>query len=325
MTAKNLSKIILGFALSLAGFFYAFKEVDLHELVSTIQGAALIYLAASIPLLVLSIVVRGLRWAAVSGDGRRNVSRFYSKAIVMGAFTNQVLPLRVGEFVRVFALKRLLSKSMTEVVATSVLDRLVEVSVLLVAATALGLFSIEQNVFYAFVLVAVFLILLMGSRKRIVEIVIRIVGGAVSRFGFDPNATLEVLRNVLKKFFGESPRILLLSALILLLDYLFASALMKSLGLEVPLIAPLMLITSFAFCSALPSAPAYVGIYQAAAVFVLGRFGVDGNQAVAVATLIQIITLCVLAVCSAGVVWSSPKGLFRTVRSAVHVAEHQAS
>lgn len=325
MKAKNAFKIILGFALSLAGLLYAFKEVDVHELVSTIRGAAPIYLAASIPLLVLSIVARGLRWAAVSGDSRQYVSQFYSKAIVVGAFTNQVLPLRVGEFVRVFALRRLLSKSITEVVATSVLDRLMEVSVLLIAATLVGLFSFEQDVFYAVVLLAVSLILLMGLKKRIVEIVIRIIGGAVSRFGFDPSATLEVLKNVLRKFIRSSPRILLLSALILLLDYLFASVLIKSLGLEVPLIAALMLITSFAFGSALPSAPAYVGIYQAAAVFVLGQFGVDGNQSVAVATLVQIITVGVLALCCAGVVWSSPKGLFRTVRSAVHVAEHQAS
>lgn len=325
MTAKNAFKIILGFSLSLAGLLYAFKEVDLNELVRTIRGAVPIYVAASIPLLALSIAVRGLRWAAVSGDGRQHVSRFYSKAIVMGAFANQVLPLRVGEFVRVFALKRLLPKSITEVVATSVLDRLVEVSVLLVAAIALGLFSIEQNVLYAFILVAALLILLMGSRERIVEIVIRIIGGAISRFGFDPNATLQVLKGVLRKFIRSSPSTLLLSALILLLDYLFASVLIKSLGLELPLIAPLMLITSFAFGSALPSAPAYVGIYQAASVFVLGRFAVDGNQAVAVATLVQIITLGVLAVCCAGAVWSSPKGSFRTVRSAVHVAEHQAS
>lgn len=328
MAVKTLSKIIFGFTLSVLGLLYAFKGIDIVELLKTIKGASPLYVAGSAALLLASIFIRGLRWAAVSGDDRSSVSWCYSKAIVMGAFANQVLPLRVGEIVRVFVIKRLLSTSMTVAVATSVIDRLVEVGVLVLAASvfaAMGVFSFDKGSYYAAVLILAFIILYFGSRGYAGEVVHSILGAAFARFGFDSKMAIGVFKSVFNNFIRFIPKVTSLSVLILILDYLFASSLMRSLDIDVPFIAPLVLITFFAFGSALPSAPAYVGIYQAAAVFVLSQFGVASYNAVAVATLVQIVTVATLAICFMGVVWTSPRGLSSTVRSAVHAAEQQPS
>lgn len=324
MTNRNIFKTFFGFALSVIGLLYAFEGIDIVELLKTIKGASSLCVLASALFLMLSVFIRGFRWAAVSSDNRKAAPVCYSKAIVMGAFANQVLPLRVGEIVRVFALKRLLSTSMISAVATSVLDRLVEVAVLLLTASvvaAMGLFSFDKGSHYATVLILAFIILFIGSRRCVTEMIHRILSATFSRFGFDSKMAIVVFIDIFNKFIRCIPKVISLSILILILDYLFISSLIKSLSIDVPFIAPLVLIIFFAFGSALPSAPAYVGIYQVAAIFVLGQFGVDSFSAIAVATFVQVVTLVSLAVCLVGVALSSPKDLFGKVRSAVNVVE----
>ncbi len=78
-----------------------------------------------------------------------------------------------------------------------------------------------------------------------------------------------------------------------LADYLAVAGALACVGLDLPLEAPLLLWVSLAAGSALPSAPGFVGIYQLAAVWSLATYGVPAHMAVAVAFVLQGVTLLV--------------------------------
>ncbi|RIK31062.1 MAG: hypothetical protein DCC55_36795 [Chloroflexi bacterium] len=50
--------------------------------------------------------------------------------------------------------------------------------------------------------------------------------------------------------------------------------------------------------TSLPSAPGYVGVYQAACMLALGIYGIDGASAVAYAAVLQLLNLVVIALLS---------------------------
>ena len=96
-----------------------------------------------------------------------------------------------------------------------------------------------------------------------------------------------------------SLKLLLLATLILGTDYAAIAVLLHAFNLSLPLAAPLLLWVCLAAGSALPSAPGYVGVYQAASVWALGVFAVSPATAVALVTVLQLSTLLV-AIAMAG-------------------------
>ena len=74
-------------------------------------------------------------------------------------------------------------------------------------------------------------------------------------------------------------------------DYLAVAAALWSMGLDLPVAAPLVLWVMLNAGSALPSAPGYIGIYQLAAVWGLSIYNVPPHQAVATALVLQAVTL----------------------------------
>lgn len=324
MATQRIYKIVIGVIISLSALIYAFHGVRPQELIDELKNASASSLVVAGLLLLLGIYVRGFRWALVSGERRKHAALIYTKAIILGAFANQILPLRAGEFVRVFALKKLRPVSLAQVIVTSVLDRLVEVFMLILAAAifiSAGYYSHELTyAAYAIVLLCIVALLLV-SAQFINKWLVRLFGIALARFGYDHINLVRLLNGVFSNFRSASPWVFMFSLLILLSDYLVATVVIRSIGIDVPFIAPLMLIVFFAFGSALPSAPAYVGIYQAAAVFVFNQFGVDSYKSLAVATIIQLVTIVTTLMASLWVISSTPKGMLTTVRSSVHVAE----
>jgi uncharacterized membrane protein YbhN (UPF0104 family) len=70
----------------------------------------------------------------------------------------------------------------------------------------------------------------------------------------------------------------------------------RSLDLAISFPAAILLLTAMALGSALPSTPGYIGIYQFAAVMVLGPFGVPKDQALAYSVIAQAIGYVVVIV-----------------------------
>ena len=131
-------KALLGIGLSLALLYYAFRGVDLGEVAARAREADpwLLLLAALAATAVFPL--RALRWRPLLRPvhpGSRFQPRFAATCI--GFMANNLLPARVGEFARAYALSRLepvrASASFGSLVVERIFDGITVVTLLLIA------------------------------------------------------------------------------------------------------------------------------------------------------------------------------------------------
>lgn len=293
-------KGILGILISVALLYYAFRGVDLHEVALRIRQANLwLLIAASIAATVV-FPLRGVRWGPLLRPvhpGSRFQPRFAATCI--GFMANNLLPARVGEFARAYALSRLepvrVSASFGSLVVERIFDGITVVSFLLIAlawptfpefsgrdfsgaATALGV---------VFVLGFTALVLMVHAPDRAVRVFQRTLGrvlpakvrrpivDALEAF-LEGVAAIREWRLVLITL-GWSVVVWGTGAVAFWLGF-------KAFGVEVPFVGAVFLQSVIALAVALPSAPGFFGLFEAGArIGLVEVWGVETSQAVAFA------------------------------------------
>jgi uncharacterized membrane protein YbhN (UPF0104 family) len=84
--------------------------------------------------------------------------------------------------------------------------------------------------------------------------------------------------------------------------------LFRAFGWDVPATAAMRMEFGFAVAGSLPSAPGYLGVYQAAAVLTLSLYGIEQSAAVLYAFALQFTVLGVFLLLGGGAVWSLRRG-----------------
>lgn len=295
----------IGSGLVLSAFFLwlALLQVDRRSLGNAFAAIEYIPVLLCAVAIALGIVLRAVRWRVIAGFSACDQRKF-SRATNLGVLANILFPGRAGEFVRVFTLAKLLPSSLSCPLASALIDRLVDVFVLLGSASVLyWLFPIGEllgkwlTVFFAMGCVTTLLVVLYAKSSGIGETLIaRLATRLLKRWQLKPEVFLAELREELHRLLGSwlSLKLIFLVILILCADYAVVAAMLKAFNLTLAFEAPLLLWIFLAAGSALPSAPGYVGVYQVAAVWALSFFAVPAPTAVAVATVLQITLLAVV-------------------------------
>ena len=117
-------KFIIGLVISSVFLYLAFRKVDYSELWSALKEANYWYIIPNIILVILSMWMRAYRWRFMIDPIKKvGLSRLFS-SVMIGFMANNVLPARLGEFVRAYSLgtKENISRSAT--FATIVIERI---------------------------------------------------------------------------------------------------------------------------------------------------------------------------------------------------------
>jgi len=258
------------------------------------------WLAVTVLCMVFGIALRAMRWNVAAGMPFAFFPAFWSSAVI-GLTVNQIYPLRAGEVVRIFALRKMTPVSMGQAATSAFIDRLADVLFLgicavVVVATHTGLLFAEKFAAGTLILAVAALtaVIVFGKCDRIWR-------GWSSRWGKRMPAKLTA---GIHRFYAgavETSRqvasparligILLLTFIVFACDLAFYFTVIRSFGWELPEIAPMTVLVFLAIGTALPAAPGYAGVYQIACVLALALFGVAESSAVAYSIVLQI---CVL-------------------------------
>lgn len=300
--AKRWAAICGGFILSGIFLWIALRQVDRNTLLISFSTVKFIPLMLCAVLLSLGIILRAVRWRVIAGFSPENQHGF-SKATNLGVLANLIFPGRAGEFVRVITLAKLLQASLAGPLASAVIDRLVDIFVLLAGAFFLyWLLPISDlvgkwlTVFAIAGLSIVLLIVVYANSKGFGEVLIaRLIKRWLQRWPLQPEIFMAEVRVEFRRLLGVglSLGLMMIAISILCVDYSAIYALLRAFDLSLPAEASLTLWVFLAAGSALPSAPGYIGIYQVAAVWSLSLFSVAASTSVAVATTLQVVTLAV--------------------------------
>jgi uncharacterized protein (TIRG00374 family) len=322
-----------GYALGISLLAYFLSRVDWKVFRQALFSLHPFYLAASAPMMLISLTIRSLRWERLlrpslppeqTGGGWLRRTTLCWQAQCLGGFCNCVYPAKAGEAVRMYRIHKTLGVDLAQTATLGVLDRLLDVAgVLLLGFLATSAAGADENVRSALITLLIPLAAFGGlaaflnwQRKKAKKLLALILAP------FQPKKLLALILTPfppLLPFLHETSLFMLdralqaagnlrspvtcgfalaCSLLALLGDAAVLWVLLRAFGWTFSFHAALLLEISFCIAGCLPSAPAYIGLYQAAAVFMLTRWGLTESDGVAFALLLQLESIAVLALCN---------------------------
>ncbi len=326
-------QLLLALSLSALLLWWAFREVDLAEALGYLRAVRLGWLLVAVLVATSLFPLRLFRWRLLlrREDGAPYPWTPLWHAIAMGFAANNLLPFRAGEVVRTVAASRLtgarLTTSLASVAVERVFDALTVVGLLAVALLMPGMpaglsvagIPVRQAATTAGLIGMAALICasLVVAFPRVAERVVRRVVPS-DRIALRLIELIEGIRQGLVVL--QSPTRLLgviaWSVVLWLVNALSFYLAFVAFDLPVGYTAAVVLQGVLAFGIVIPSAPGYVGPFEAAIIAVLALYGIGASQAVAYAVGYHITTFIPITVLG---VWSATRtglGLGATARQA---------
>jgi uncharacterized protein (TIRG00374 family) len=277
--------------------YFAVRDVDFDELGQSLRESNYWWLVPGFGTLALSFLIRAIRWRALFSPATRPPIWPTTEALIVGQFFNNVLPLRAGEAARIVALHSLGGRSRAETTGTVVIERFFDVlSLLLLLFAALAWFPEVTWLRAAGVLAVVLTLALLAA-----VVVLRVYGDRPLRFVLRPLARLPLLsperveaavRNLMQGFIGlRNARIGLAVFLWTLLSWLVLAVsfwlVMLGFDLELSPVAGLLVVIAVGLSMILPSAPAAVGVFEAATIVALAAYDIPQTRALSYALVVH--------------------------------------
>ena len=288
----------LGLLVSLCFLWLALRGQDLRQVRRALGEADYRYLAPALLLYFAGVWVRALRWRHLLAPVRRLSARALYPVVVVGYMANDVLPWRLGEGVRAYALRERAGVSTGATLATiaveRVFDGLTMLGFLLVASLFIGFndqlrrLALVATLIFGALLLALSVAVHSGDlRARALRLAERLLPAAVGARLLPPVESfvegLQILRS-----WRDLAAVACLSVLAWTLEssmyLIIASAFRLSLG---P--AGALLTTGVAnLATLIPSSPGYIGVFEAGVQLVLnGLLGVDKELALSYALVVH--------------------------------------
>ncbi len=338
---KSLAKPLFGLVITAFFLFLVISNLNFQEVGTAFGQANYWYLFPAITITFIAYLVRAWRWQFILKPTKQ-ISYGTSYSIMMiGFMANNLLPARIGEFVRAYTLgsREKISKSLS--LATIVLERVCDgLTLIALMGVALVAFPSPQQsggtqfieVFSTTIFVGaiVFLVFLITREK----LVLSVLGFCMRPL---PDGLEHKVQGLLTSFvLGlhalKRGRIVLSLVLISVLIWLLEGSsyylMLRAFQLDTKMSAlqlvgaGLLLLVFVNLGTMVPSAPGFFGVYQAAATIALGAYAVGKATAFSLALLTN--TFQYVLVTAIGLVFFSRQHMsFKSLRTSQQTDEQE--
>ena len=283
----------LGVIISAIFLFVALRGLHLQAVWSALQVGHYLWLIPSVAVYFLAVWARTWRWHYMLRPLKRISLERLFPVVVIGYMGNNVYPFRAGEVLRSYVLRQREEVPMSASLATVFVERGFDGLVMLIFVFAALPFAplpndsirsvvIAASVIFFGALLFFFVLAAMPQRAlRLTEIVVN---------AFLPQSvrrpTLDMARRFLEgleslRSFRAVLMIFLTSVVIWLLETVKYWFVMQAFDFEVTFFALMLMNGVVNLATTLPSAPGYVGTFDAPGIAVLELYGVEAAIAVA--------------------------------------------
>jgi glycosyltransferase 2 family protein len=297
--SRRTALVWVGVAVTLVFTYLAVRNAHLGEVRDALRESEKLWLLPALGALAVGVVLRAVRWWSLYDPQTRPPLRAITRALLVGYFFNNVLPLRAGEAARIVALNRAAGTSRVESVATSVLERVYDLLALLLLLFALLPWLPDVTWLRAAAVLAA--ILAAGVAAAIVVLArygLRPLAVALRPFRRLPAVAPERIEhgaaNLLQGLAGlRHPGIAIPAALWTLLSWIVVGVsawfllLGFDLGVSLSPVAGLFVIITINLALALPSPPAAIGVFEGATLIALGAYDVSESRALSYALVLH--------------------------------------
>ncbi|MEX0907096.1 MAG: lysylphosphatidylglycerol synthase transmembrane domain-containing protein [Gemmatimonadota bacterium] len=288
-------KAAVGILISSAALYFTFRRMDLADVVRELRAADPLLLGLSAAIVTFVFWIRAWRWRAILEPVADTTFRSRFAAVTIGFMGNNLLPARVGEFMRAYALSRLEPVPLVASFASLVIERLFDgalvIALLFVALSlpAFPAFSGAESIAlpgfgqsFTIAGLARGMGFLVGGVMLLLLALVLFPRRAVAAFervlAVLPDTFRRPLIDALEAFLSgvgvlRNPLLLLRtgswSAVLWLTNALGCWIAFRAFGYDLPFAAALFFQSAIALAVSVPSAPGFVGVYHGMATFVL--------------------------------------------------------
>lgn len=304
MNKKNDIKMWLGIAVSVFFMALLFRKIDFNQLWSALVRVDYRYILLAVVFTFISYYLRAVRWHYILIPEKRiPISSLYPVTII-GYMANNLLPARLGEFVRAYILAQQEGLKTPTVFASLVIDRLFDgFTVMLMLLLTIFTLRLPQGmsdaetvlrtggavtfVLYAGVVVFLFLlkrqtvrtlawtgVLLRPFPQKLSDRLIPLLGSFIG--------------GIRISFKGGHVAALLTSSLsVWVFCVLPVDMVLQGFGIHLPITASMFILVLLVFAVMVPASPGYIGTYHYACFKGLSAFGIPESTAVSIALVIH--------------------------------------
>ncbi|MBI3246242.1 MAG: flippase-like domain-containing protein [Deltaproteobacteria bacterium] len=288
-------KVLIGMAISAVCVGTVVHGIEWSAVGDALRRTNLMLLLPALGFLALVFLLRALRWQRLVTPIAVLPLRPFWSASLIGFMANDILPLRMGEVVRGYALAHLTAVPVSAALATSVLERVWDT----VTVGILALFTASQFPLPPWVARTNWTVLL-------VSLAVLLAGAWLARQEQRQLPWLPArFAVVAERFLSGFRSLQSLSALVWVIGLSFAVwfalvgyywILLRACGFALPFSAALLVMVFTVIAAAVPAAPGFVGTFQYAVVLALSFFSVTKAEALGfsiVAHLAQLIPVII--------------------------------
>jgi glycosyltransferase 2 family protein len=297
---RRAARLVLAGVVLLAALYYLLhvaSGVDFGSVLTALANAKLMPLAVAVACQVGFLLFQSLRWRGLLPK-LETIGMLRTVGLLsIGNMINMLLPLRSGDIARPFLAVRCAQVPLSRAAAAAVAERALDVVVLGAMAVVvplklgLGLYYVAAALVGSAVLLAYLLRKFTEAHPDGTD---RLAANLSGLFGWVKKAyqtTLNAFADI------ADPRAVLLALAWTIVSFAFAMGtyVFALLALEITL-TPLSLISLFVVTqlgSAIPSAPASIGVFDALAVALLVSSGVSDQEALSAALLLHAVLVAV--------------------------------
>ncbi len=248
------------------------------------------YILPSVAVTFVCMWLRAVRWQLLFAPIKKISVHSLFSAVMIGFMANNLLPARLGEFVRAYVIARHEKVAKTASFGTIVVERVFD-GLVLISFLVFGFFTTTElpgwivysgYVFGSIYAVTLCFLFMLVAKPELALAILDYV------LHFAPDKTAERARALIQSFMAglESLRsvfrILSVAFMSFLLWSIFALSIHYALlafNLELPYMGSLLLMSILGFGVTIPSSPGFVGTFQASCVVGLALFSVSQSDA----------------------------------------------
>jgi uncharacterized protein (TIRG00374 family) len=271
--------LVVALVLSVGSLAYVLHDFEPEKLWGEVRAMHWPWVGAAVLFDILVYFLQGWRWSLLLRPVANIPYARSIRAIYVGLFANEILPLRTGEVIRCYLQGRWSNLPFTVTLSSALIERVFD-GLWLCVCLLVTTYFVELPELY------------LGLGRVLAAVVV--LGGALlaaamfakqgTHDAFKRHKWLDKLTVLLDDLYimGHSPYLLLSAAAslpYLLLQVLPIYALAQGYGIDIGLGQAFALMVILRLVSVVPQAPGNLGTFQAAAVFGLVLFGVDSSLA----------------------------------------------
>ena len=302
---------IIGLVITLIFLVLICWNLDFKQLIATFKVFDYKVLIIFVPLYIVSLYLRGIRWKYLLCDNKKLTIKEAFFAFTTGNTLNSYLPARAGDIWRAFHIGKKLEESKMKILGSIILERIIDgVSVLLILAFAvltyfkhpwvLNITYIASALFVGS-LVIFFLIFKFNKTDWLFDKLGTI--NALSKF----KPLFAKISGIINRFMEgfqalNKPKCFLIafatSCLAWCIECCITYVLILGFGQHYGFSIGFFIISFIALSTIIPSSSVFVGPYQYAYILALGIYHIDKSNALGIAFIHQITIMLIITVIS---------------------------